>query len=103
MSLDVGAWSLDPASRYDLPSLAELIDRPEWMADAACREHPEIDFYPARGGDTRPAKAVCAGCLVRCECAGYAMELEQCQADAHGIWGGLSARQRVTGRRRPAA
>jgi len=48
--------------------------RPAWMGDAACREHPEVDFFPGRGGSARPALAVCRGCVVREHCLTYAQE-----------------------------
>lgn len=70
--------------------LLELMRRPSWSADAACQEHPEVDFFPDRGTDTRSAKAVCAGCLVRSECLAYALE----HRERHGIWGGTSERER---------
>jgi WhiB family transcriptional regulator, redox-sensing transcriptional regulator len=57
--------------------------RPAWMVDAACREHPEVDFFPGRGGDARPAQAVCRGCEVRDICLTYAQENGEC-----GVWGG---------------
>ena len=67
--------------------------RPAWMFGAACRDHPEINFHPERGEDTRPAKAVCAGCSVRGECLAFALQHEMA-CHGHGIWGGLSARER---------
>ena len=63
-----------------------------WAAQAACRGIAEPDlFFPERGGNEgRAAKAVCGGCPVRDECLGYAIRW---RID-HGIWGGLSARER---------
>lgn len=66
--------------------------RPAWMADAACREHPEVEFHPTAGQPTAPAKAVCGGCLTRSECLAYA----QAEGIDHGVWGGLSAQERRT-------
>ena len=57
--------------------------RPAWMVKAACREHPEVDFFPGRGGNARPALAVCRGCEVREICLTYAQENGEC-----GVWGG---------------
>jgi WhiB family redox-sensing transcriptional regulator len=48
--------------------------RPPWMRDAACREHPEVSFYAELGESLEPARAVCAGCLVRDECLGHALD-----------------------------
>ena len=63
--------------------------RPPWHADAACREHPELTWFPDRGQPTEPAKAVCAGCLVAPECRAAGIAGRE-----HGIWGGLSERGR---------
>lgn len=72
--------------------LDALLAMPAWMADAACREHPEVEFHPTAGQPTAPAKAVCAGCLTRSECLAYA----QAEGIDHGVWGGLSALERRT-------
>lgn len=73
--------------------------RPAWMADALCREYPEVDFFPGQGGDVGPAKAVCARCLVREECAAFAVdELDDAQS-GYGVYGGTTGRQRVQLRR----
>jgi hypothetical protein len=34
----------------DCLELADLLDEPDWQADSLCREHPEVDFFPRRGG-----------------------------------------------------
>jgi len=67
-------------------------ERPAFMSDAACREHPEISWFPERGDDVRPAKAVCAACLVQAECAAYAATFAL--NDLQGIWGGMSGNER---------
>lgn len=80
--------------------LADLVARPRWMRDAACREHPDVNFFPDRGESTGPAKMVCRGCLVLEECRQWAL------ADPgppHGIAGGWSAPERQALRRRHAA
>lgn len=66
--------------------LVELVERPAWMADAACREHPELNYFPERGEALEPAKAVCRSCLVAEECLSYALEHDE----LHGIWGGMA-------------
>jgi hypothetical protein len=63
-------------------TLAELLHRPAWQRDAACHEHPEVSWFPMPGQSAGPAEAICAGCLVRAECAA-AGELEEA-----GVWGG---------------
>lgn len=75
---------------------AALLDPQPWAADAACREHPELDWFPQRGTTLGPQKAVCATCLVRAECLAYAL------AQGHsvpGVWGGTSDRERRVMRR----
>lgn len=82
----------DPADLVDARRLlAELIDRPAWMDDALCREHPEVAFFLERGEDARPAKAICRSCLVREECLAYAIDHSSA---LQGIWGGVSDRER---------
>jgi WhiB family redox-sensing transcriptional regulator len=71
--------------------------RPPWMSDAACREHSEVRFILDRGQSADPALAVCAGCLVRSECLGYAMEHGE-----YGVWGGTTDRERNRIRRHAA-
>lgn len=64
---------------------------PAWMRDALCREpHPGVSWFPERGEDAGPAKAVCRRCLVLEECRAYAIG----DHELRGIWGGLSDRQR---------
>ena len=69
---------------------------PEWQQYAACVNCAgEVDFFPARGESVRDAKAVCAVCPVKRECLDFALRLKV----AHGVWGGLSERERRTLRR----
>ena len=79
--------------RTPIPELLGILtaSRPAWHADAACREHPDVPFVPDRGDDIRPAKKVCAGCLVRTECLAWALDQDDVPA---GIWGGLSVSER---------
>lgn len=71
------------------------LDRAEWMAEAACRgADPEL-FFPSRGDPTREAKAICWSCRVREECLEYALA----NGEKHGLWGGMSERQRRSVRR----
>jgi WhiB family redox-sensing transcriptional regulator len=69
-------------------------NRPAWMARGACREHPEVDFFPdapARGvaPDPGPALAICAACPVVYECREFAEENAE-----YGIWGASTPRER---------
>lgn len=58
---------------------------------------PEL-FFPERGASTKEAKEVCRGCEVRERCLEYAMD----SGEKHGIWGGMSERQRRRLRRERA-
>jgi WhiB family transcriptional regulator, redox-sensing transcriptional regulator len=99
-SIDVAApWATSTTTASELLDL--LRTRPAWHADAACREHPEVSFFPERGEPTEPAKAICRGCLVRDECAAFADA--DFAARSHGIWGGTSTRERRAARGRRAA
>lgn len=77
----------------------ELIVRPEWHAQAACRDS-DLSFFPERGESTAPAKAVCAACPVRVECFEFVMSTGE---PMHGIWAGTSERERRQMRRHSAA
>jgi len=69
--------------------------RPAWMADALCLEHPEVNFFPARGHSIAEAKALCGRCLVQRECREYALADDALV----GVWGGTSTQQREQLRR----
>lgn len=82
----------DPAEVAVAAELLEvLMARPGWHADAACREHPELTWFPERGESLEPARAICGGCLVRDECETYAVSLPD---NPHGVWAGLSRQER---------
>lgn len=79
---------------------------PRWLHQTdltpACRgANPEIFFPENRHTDAAYARAHCAVCPLEDECREWA--LAQPVADLHGIWGGLSQKQREAiraGRRR---
>ena len=68
-----------------------LEDRGGWRADAACREHPEVDFFPQDSYGVALAQRVCADCPVRLDCLEWALA----RPELHGVWGGRSERERV--------
>ena len=82
-------------------TLLELLSasRPAWQADAACREHPQLDWFSNHHLDQREAKAVCSGCLVLDECRTWAMAQGN---ELVGVWGGMATSERRR-RRRSAA
>ncbi len=93
--LAVGLGNVDRTPGSDLLELIQ--SRPAWHADAACKEHPEVDWFPGRGGDFATPKRICDGCLVSEEClaAGIANDVDL--AHEAGIWGGVGARNRQPG------
>lgn len=87
-------------------TLRQLVERPEWMVDAACRGEDPAVFYPktsseadlARGNHTpsaeyqaavERAKAICRRCDVQAECLAYCLHTDE----RHGIWGGRDQAQ----------
>jgi WhiB family redox-sensing transcriptional regulator len=70
-----------------------------WRLRAACRQVDSAVFFspdgergPARQVREARAKAICARCPVIRECAAYAITA----GERHGVWGGLSERDRST-------
>lgn len=90
-----GAQAKDPGDSQEnftgfLLRLALQADAESWQAEAQCARTDPDAFFPEKGGSTRDAKKVCLGCPVRAECLEYALE----KKEPHGIWGGLSERER---------
>jgi WhiB family redox-sensing transcriptional regulator len=63
-----------------------------WQERARCAGAGLEVFFPD-GGDTRRAKAFCAGCPVWGQCLAYGLE------EDHGVWGGLNRAERARLRR----
>lgn len=61
-----------------------------WQELGACRGVDTAIFFPGQGESVAEAKAICASCIVRTECADYALSTGQ----RFGIWGGTSERDR---------
>lgn len=82
-------------------ALAGLIGDPgdgtlDWMDRALCTEtDPELFFPTTEVQTTREAKRICMACDVRAECLAYALAGDI----PHGIWGGMSDRDRRRMRR----
>lgn len=72
-----------------------------WMDHANCLGMDPDMFFPVRGGDTKPARRICASCPVRDTCLEYALQ----SPGLVGIWGGTSERdrQKIRGARRKDA
>jgi WhiB family transcriptional regulator, redox-sensing transcriptional regulator len=65
-----------------------------WQDRALCAETDPEAFFPEKGGSTREAKRVCQSCEVRAECLEYVLEHGDESWTRHGIWGGISERER---------
>ncbi len=80
--------------------LDELLNRPSWHAEAACKGQGPAPWFPGRGESTQPAKKICDGCPVSAECLTAALAIGVAQ-DA-GVWSGTSVQQRRRLRRSAA-
>ena len=78
-------------------ALAGIASREPWQEQAVCAQvDPEI-FFPDKGGSPRQAKQICAECPVRLQCLEFALE----HNERHGVFGGLTERERQSIRKRP--
>ncbi len=71
--------------------LLDLLARPSWHAEAACREAAPSVFFPEPGSSAWLAKSICARCPVLDQCRTWAL------AQGYGlvgVWGGTTARER---------
>ncbi|WP_406257220.1 WhiB family transcriptional regulator [Streptomyces chartreusis] len=72
-------------------------DDQSWSEGAVCRA-ADPDALFVEGAAQNRAKAICTGCPVRTECLAYALD----HRIEHGIWGGMTERERRSLlRRRP--
>ncbi|MCP2258662.1 transcription factor WhiB [Streptoalloteichus tenebrarius] len=86
----------EPASVDVLAELFGAAEEQDWQERALCAQTDPEAFFPEKGGSTREAKRICAGCEVRAECLEYALAHDE----RFGIWGGLSERERRKLKRR---
>jgi WhiB family transcriptional regulator, redox-sensing transcriptional regulator len=81
----------EPSGSNDEPFvLVDDAEEQDWQERALCAQTDPEAFFPEKGGSTREAKRICAGCEVRAECLDYALAHDE----RFGIWGGLSERER---------
>ncbi len=90
---DVAAITESPATALDLLELLERLRAglPDWHRAAACRNHPDISFFPRSGESAGPALQCCGRCPVRVPC----LEAALADPDATGVWGGTTASPRI--------
>ncbi|MFG2639047.1 WhiB family transcriptional regulator [Streptomyces sp. NPDC048362] len=95
--MPAGAPRWQAASRREDGNGVFRDDDDAWREWAACRAtDPDALFVP--GAAQNSAKAVCDGCIVRTECLSAALD----NRIEHGIWGGMTERERrALLRRRP--
>ena len=94
MSVAADVWDLVGGQAVTvLPGVVDdgaVSSEQEWQERALCAQTDPEAFFPEKGGSTREAKRICAGCEVRAECLEYALANDE----RFGIWGGLSERER---------
>jgi WhiB family redox-sensing transcriptional regulator len=74
-----------------------VITDTDWGERALCKSAAPDELF-VEGAAQNRAKAVCTGCPVRTECLAYALD----QRIEHGVWGGMTERERrALLRRRP--
>jgi WhiB family redox-sensing transcriptional regulator len=66
----------------------------KWMDDAACVGKGDLFFDDLAKTKVREARKICAECSVLRQCRAYAIP-----RDEFGVWGGLTANQRLKIRR----
>lgn len=81
-----------------MTDLRDILVEAEWMARGSCvGEDPDM-WFPHGGTLSVEAKRICAGCDVRLDCLEYA--IAHPDKTGHGIWGGLTEKERRQVRRR---
>lgn len=76
--------------------MALSLEDQDWRAGAACAAAGEAELWFAVGAvEHKKAKLICRHCNVRRECLSFAMN----EPVDHGIWGGLTERERRRHRR----
>jgi WhiB family redox-sensing transcriptional regulator len=63
---------------------------PDWRDAALCAQTDPDAFFPEAGGSNRDAKRICQRCPVQVQC----LEDALLRNERHGVWGGMSERQR---------
>jgi WhiB family redox-sensing transcriptional regulator len=69
---------------------------PAWMSRAACAGGESETFFPECSEPAVAARTICAACDVRAECLEFSLR----ERIEHGVWGGLSSKERKELRRK---
>jgi WhiB family transcriptional regulator, redox-sensing transcriptional regulator len=75
--------------------LAPSTEDQDWRALASCAINDPDLFFAVGAREHKLAKKICRNCPVRRECLAYAMDAPV----DHGIWGGMTERERRRYRR----
>lgn len=72
------------------------INTPAWLDGALCAQTDPDAFHPdGPGRQPTGARTVCGRCDVRDDCLAWILDWERERgATEHGVWGGLSEKQR---------
>ena len=82
-------------NRKSKGGLLKIVTDQDWRAGGLCsRSDPEL-FFAVGALEHKQAKRICRACPVREECLAHAMDA----SIDHGIWGGLTERERRRWRR----
>ncbi|HEV3473119.1 MAG TPA: WhiB family transcriptional regulator [Actinomycetota bacterium] len=68
----------------------------DWRAEGLCAERDPDLWFAIGALEHRQAKRICRDCPVQRECLSYAMD----HPVDHGIWGGMTERERLRWRRK---
>lgn len=77
----------------------ELLLDQNWRALGSCAGTDPDLWFAVGAREHKDAKRICRGCPVRRECLAYAMDAPV----DHGVWGGLTERERRRYRRQAGA
>ena len=76
-----------------------LIQDQDWRAAGLCSQSDPDLWFAVGAIEHKKAKTICRQCPVQKECLSYAMDVPV----DHGIWGGLTERERRRYRRKAGA
>ncbi len=92
-------WLMQPHAEHIPVTLEDVLRRPQWHRQAACRGMGTSGFVKSTGGAYGVTRRECARCPVRQECLDFALADESIV----GLWGGTSDAERRELRRRAVA
>jgi WhiB family transcriptional regulator, redox-sensing transcriptional regulator len=85
----------DPGRRPRTEASVDQLQDQDWRAQADCaKTNPDLWFAPG-AMEHKEAKRICRHCPVQRQCLSYAMSAPV----DHGVWGGLTERERRRQRR----